>query len=137
MKILPLAKQFIKFGIVGISNTLISLSIYYIFVFISLKLYLVGNTVGFVVSVLNSYYWNNKYVFKAKERDHIKAIGKTYLSYTITFLLSTVLLFIMIELLGIQETIAPIINLSITVPLNFLLNKYWVFIEKQGENNEG
>lgn len=62
------ALQFIKFGIIGVSNTLIGLGIYYIFIFINSGLYLVGNTVGFLVSVINAYYWNNKYVFNKKEQ---------------------------------------------------------------------
>jgi putative flippase GtrA len=126
-KLLDLTKQFTKFGIVGVSNTLISLFIYYMFVFINKDLYLVGNSVGFVVSVLNSYYWNNRFVFKSESRNHIKALSKTYLSYGITFALGTVLLIIIVQVLMIRETIAPLFILTITVPLNFVLNKFWAF----------
>jgi len=122
-----LTKQFIKFGLVGVSNTAISLAIYYIFVFINPNLYIVGNSVGFVVSVLNSYYWNNKYVFQKSEQGHFRTILKTFLAYSSTFALSTILLLILVEILGISRYIAPIINLIITVPLNFLINKFWVF----------
>lgn len=135
-RILPLAKQFIQFGIVGISNTLISLSIYYLFILINMNWYLIGNTVGFVVSVANSYYWNNKYVFKAAKRNHMKALFRTYMSYGVTFLLGTILLFVMVQFLGILETIAPIINLLITVPANFVLHQFWVFsVNNNIENN--
>jgi len=126
-KLVDLTKQFTKFGIVGVSNTLLSLSIYYIFVFINKDLYLVGNSVGFVVSVLNSYYWNNRFVFKSENRNHIKALSKTFLSYGITFVLGTVLLIIMVQVLMIPEIIAPLFILIITVPLNFVLNKFWAF----------
>lgn len=121
------AEQFVKFGIVGISNTLISLLIYYIFIFINMDLYIIGSIVGFFVSVLNSYYWNNRYVFKAEERNHVKTIFKTYVSYGISAVLSIVLLVFLVEVCNISEIIAPIINLAITVPLNFLMNKYWAF----------
>ncbi len=59
--------QFMKFGIVGLSNTAISLGIYYLFIWINRNLYLIGNAVGFIVSVLNSYFWNSKFVFKKKD----------------------------------------------------------------------
>ena len=123
--------QFIKFGIVGVSNTLISLAIYYVLVLINCN-YIVANTIGFIISVLNAYYWNNKYVFDSKEkvvtkRDTIKQLIKVYMSYGITFLLSTVLLYIMVDCLDISEYLAPIINLCVTVPLNFVLNKLWAF----------
>jgi len=32
-----------------------------------------------------------------------------------------------VEIAGIPETLAPILNLCITIPLNFLVNKYWTF----------
>ena len=120
-------KQFIKFGIVGVSNTAISLAVYYVFVFISQDLYIVGNTIGFVVSVLNAYYWNNKFVFNKTEKGNTKLLIKTFTSYGGTFLLGTALLFVMVNYVGISEKIAPMINLFITVPLNFLLNKFWTF----------
>lgn len=119
-------KQFIKFGLVGISNTLISLGTYYLLYFLGVN-YLISNTVGFVVSVLNSYYWNNKYVFKKTQKGHLKPLIKTFLSYGSTFLLSTVLLFIMVQYFGVSEIIAPIVTLVITIPLNFLMNKFWAF----------
>lgn len=109
------------------SNTAIGLIIYYIFVFINPALYLEGNTVGFIVSVLNSYYWNNKYVFKDENRNHFRAIVKLYMSYGVSFVICTLLLIIMVKVLMIPEEIAPFPNLIISVPLNFVLNKYWAF----------
>jgi putative flippase GtrA len=119
--------QFAKFGLVGVLNTAISLVIYYAFLFINPTLYILGNTVGFVVSVLNSYYWNNKYVFQKSEQGHLKTILKTFMAYGLTFVLGTILLFLMVELLGISKYIAPIINLVFTIPLNFMINKFWAF----------
>lgn len=119
-------KQFIKFGLVGVSNTFISIGTYYLLYFFEVN-YLIANTVGFIVSVLNSYYWNNKYVFKKTQEGHLKPLIKTFLSYGSTFLLSTVLLFVMVQYFGISEVIAPIITLVITIPLNFFMNKFWAF----------
>ena len=122
--------QFLKFGIVGLSNTFVSLAIYYVFLWIDQKLYLIGNVVGWVVSVANAYYWNNKYVFGDGQKGFIqmlKKLAKTYLSYGATFLLSTLFLYIEVDILGLSSVISPFINLVITIPLNFLLNKFWAF----------
>jgi len=125
--IFHLGKQFVRFGVVGLSNTAISLAIYYVFILIDKDLYLIGNVVGFFVSVLNAYYWSNKYVFQKSVKGHVKPIIKTYMSYGITFLLSTGLLFTLVEYLQVPEAIAPLIILIVTIPMNFLLNKYWSF----------
>lgn len=124
---LNFVKQFIKFGIVGVSNTAISLIIYYLFIFINKEFYILGNTVGFFVSVINAYYWNNKYVFKKSENGHAKPFIKTLVVYGTTFLLGTGFLYIMVNYWGVSEAIAPLINLLFTVPANFLLNKFWAF----------
>lgn len=118
--------QFIKFGMVGVSNTLISLLIYYALIYFNTD-YVISNTIGFVVSVLNAYYWNNKYVFNKSDGGNLKPLIKTFASYGATFILSTILLIIMVDYLSISQILAPILNLIITIPLNFLLNKFWAF----------
>ena len=119
-------KQFIKFGLVGVSNTLISLGIYYLLYFLGAH-YLIANTVGFIISVFNAYYWNNKYVFEKTQDGHLKPFMKTFLAYGTTFLLSTVLLFVLVQCAGVSEIMAPIICLVVTTPINFFVNKFWAF----------
>jgi putative flippase GtrA len=125
---LQFCMQFIKFGIVGFSNTFISLAIYYICVFIGLH-YILSNSIAFVISVFNAYYWNSKFVFKKIETGDTNkfVIVKVFISYGLTFILTTVLLYFWVHILGISVLIAPIINLIITIPINFLLNKFWAF----------
>lgn len=122
--------QFIKFGIVGILNTVV----YYIFysglVYIKVP-YLLANIVAAIVSILNSYFWNNRYVFKM-EKDEKRSIWgtliKTFLAYAGTWLvLSNIILVFFVEIIRVSEYIAPIFVLFITVPLNFVINKFWAF----------
>lgn len=131
--------QFVKFGIVGVSNTVVS---YVINVLVLLLMkpmnvswdYFVGNVVSFLLSVLWSFYWNNKYVFTLEEgesRSIGKALLKTYVSYGFTgIILNNILSWIWVSVLGISKYIAPIINLLASVPINFFMNKLWAFKEK-------
>ena len=119
-------KEFIQFGIVGCSNTIISLVIYYGLIAININ-YIIAYSIGFIISVLNSYYWNNKYVFKNKKNNVKSKLLKSYIAYGATFLLSNGLLYLQVDILHLSELIAPLISLCITIPLNFLLNKYWTF----------
>ena len=134
--------QFIKFGIVGLSNTLLGYVIYVVTlrilrtaqVFPETDIFL-AQLVMFLLSVLWAFYWNNRMVFRAREgekRDWLPALLKTYVSYAFTSLfLSEALLALWVKVLGISAYIAPLINLLITVPLNFVLQKYWAFRGKQ------
>ena len=133
--------QVVKFGIVGLSNTVISYLIYVSALIILEKNnifptidYLIAQFLGFVLSVLWSFYWNNKYVFsqdEQSERNLLHALFKTYISYAFTGLfLSSVLSALWVEVFHISKLIAPIINLVVSVPLNFVLNKFWAFKKK-------
>lgn len=125
--------QFIKFGMVGVLNFLISTGIYYIFIFFDESLYMIGYIIGFLISVLNAYYFNHKFVFKTEVntlKEHFKALLKTYASYGFTFLLSIFLLWFFVSVCHISEEIVPFINLLVTTPLNFLFNKFWSFRKK-------
>lgn len=136
--------QFIKFGIVGLSNTIISYVIYAVslllfqrFAIFGTNAYLVSQVLAFVISVAWSFYWNNKYVFTQNEgetRSIWRALLKTYISYSFTGLfLNTLLLILWVQMLHISEFIAPIINLLVSVPLNFIINKFWAFRSKPSE----
>lgn len=130
--------QFIRFGIVGLSNTLLSYVLYLISLLLFRRLgllenadYLAAQVIAFVLSVLWSFYWNSKLVFTLEngaERSVLKALVKTFVSYSFTGLfLSSFLLFFWVRILYISEFLAPMINLIISVPLNFIINKYWAF----------
>ncbi len=121
--------QFIKFGLVGLSNTLVSWSCYYIILWIDEDLYMFGSVVGTVVSIANAFFWNDRHVFKGGARDwksKLRRLGKTYVSYGGTSLLSIGLLWVEVHL-GVNKMIAPIVNMMVTIPLNFVINKLWTF----------
>lgn len=130
--------QFVKFGVVGVSNTIISYVLYAGSLLglnsvggIGKYNYLVAQIVAFILSVLWSFYWNNKVVFilgDGQKRTLWKSLIKTYISYSFTGLfLNSILLILWVDIVGLSEFIAPIINLVISVPLNFLINKLWAF----------
>ena len=119
-------RQFVNFGIVGIANTGIYFAVYYLLLFLNMN-YIFAYSVSFTVSVLNAYYWNNRFVFKKHTNNHAKPMLKTFCAYGSTFVLSVGLLIFMVDYMYIAKTLAPIINLLITVPANFLLNKLWAF----------
>ena len=131
--------QFIKFGIVGVSNTLVSYVLNLLCLFVLDKYdvaydYVIANTVAFILSVLWSFYWNERFVFTEKHdgyrTNRLVRLLKMYLSYGFTgIILNNVLSFLWISVLGISKVIAPLINSAIGVPINYVLNKKWTFEE--------
>lgn len=132
-------KQFIKFSIVGLSNTFVSFFITYgtiflvNFVFKDIEkgnkiLVLVSSLLGFFISVLNSFYWNNKFVFKKTTKSIFKPLLKSYVCYGSIFILAYILnAFVFTRLLHLSHLYIPILQIFICTPLNFLSNKFWAF----------
>ena len=59
---------------------------------------------------------------------------KTILAYASTgIVLNSVLLWLLIDQLYISEYLAPLLILMVTVPTNFIMNKYWSFKTKKAE----
>ena len=122
--------QFIKFSLVGVSNTLVAWFCYYLFLWFDEDLYIVGSVVGGIASIANAFYWNDKFVFKSNNNDwrsKLKRLGKTYISYAGTSLFGLFILWVEVRFLGVSKVIAPPLNLIITIPLNFILNRNWTF----------
>ena len=125
--------QFIKFGLVGLSNTVISYTTYSAVVFVGVH-YVIANCISFFVGTVNSYFWNNRYVFRAEngqKRNHFKAFFKVLASYAFTgVVLNNIFSIILIEVLCVSKYLAPIYIAVISVPINFLLNKFWAMRSK-------
>ncbi len=154
--------QFVKFFFVGISNTLISEVVYVILVFLRCN-YLFASFIGFVISVLNAYYWSNRYVFVKQEdepeRVWWKVLFKTYMAYIGGFVINAVLLVFWVDIFKIHRymntaaeflqaygfeqmdaellgmLVAEAINLLLTVPINFVVNKYWTYKVTKKDSN--
>lgn len=132
--------QFVKFGIVGTSNTLIAYAVYSICVFVGIH-YIVANAIAFLVSVLNAYFWSDRYIFKKEEgetRNVKMTILRTYIAYGSTgLILGSILLTIYVDIFMISEYIAQLFVLIFTIPLNFIINKFWSFkTKKENEENK-
>lgn len=154
--------QFIKFGLVGVSNTAISYGIemlcYYVlfkntkFISILNLLALLGistdgnnvkivitTIIAFVVSVSNSYFWNNRYVFGSGKKsfsEHFKTYFKTFACYGITGLILSPIIKILLTKISVPFFIASLGALVITIPLNFVMNKFWAFKSKPTKDEE-
>lgn len=129
-KIKALVLQFFKFGLVGVSNTLLSLAASYLLMWLGVH-YFIANVVGFVVGVVNSFFWNRRFVFKqSTETNNAKMFLRLTISYGGSFFISMGLSTLLVEYAGVSQWLAPVLRLVVTVPLNFIVNKVWAFKEK-------
>lgn len=126
--------QFIKFGTVGAINTILS------YVITNMSYYLlhlheqISNVIAFIITVFISFMLNGKFVFteNKEKRNFWKSLLKVYASYSVTgIFLTAIFLYIEERKLGIPHYIATLMNMVVTIPINFILNKYWAYRERK------
>ena len=153
----PLAPfmQFIRFGLVGVTSTLISygmeMLLYYV-IFRHTEFAPLGpvfnvvisadqvrvmtvTVIAFAVSVTNSYLLNSRFTFQSEEkrtvRQHLRAYVRTVASYALTGLFLAPAIKMGLVGLNIPFYIASLASLLVTIPINFILNKFWAFRKKE------
>lgn len=123
--------RFIKFGMVGVLNTLINWGIFYFLNYIGVY-YIVSNVIGYTVATINSYLWNSKWVFNYTN-ERFKTLIKFVLLNLFGMTINTGILFILVEGFKIKKMVAVIIATFIVMIINYFINKLWIFRKKEVE----
>ena len=123
-------QRILRFLIVGTANTSLSYVIYSSVIIMGGH-YFGASVASFTVGVLNAFYWNNSVIFKnikTKTFTMSSAFIKTIIGYVSTgFIFPIMLLHIWVDILNINELIAPLFNVCIVVPTNYLFNRFWIY----------
>ncbi|MBO5369476.1 MAG: GtrA family protein [Clostridia bacterium] len=120
-------QSFIKFLFIGLSNTIILFVVYYAFLYVwGNGSYLAGQSVGYFLGVVNSYFLNSRFVFSSGKRGRA-AFVKMCVCYGITYVIQTSAMYLQVDVLGVPEAVAPVVAIIITTPINFVLNKIFAF----------
>ena len=121
--------KFVKFGLVGVLNTLINWIIFAVLNFVGVY-YIIANVIAYVIATINSYIWNSRWVFKYKGEDKKETTTKFILLNLVGIALNTMILYLLVDLIGLNKLIALVITTVIVMVINYIVNKIWVFKEK-------
>lgn len=118
-------KQFTKFGIVGVSNTAITIATYSILVYLGLY-FIIANIIGYAIGIVNSYILNSKFVFKIDKSSYrvmVKFIGVNVK----VLIINTLLLYFLVIVISWNKYYSQFATVIIGFFVNYMLNKIWVF----------
>ena len=118
-------KKFAKFGVVGILNTLITITTYMLFVYLGMN-YIIANIISYGIGVINSFYWNKSWVFKEKSNS-INLFVKFVMVNLITLSCNTLILYGLVDSLSMHSILAQIFATGVGLGINFILNNIWTF----------
>jgi putative flippase GtrA len=119
--------MYLIFGVlttlVNIGTYTISTRVFHIDVYSS-------NIIAWLVSILFAYLTNRKYVFNSKAKS-IKEISKEIFSFYIcrvaTFLVDMMIMYLMIDIMEIDDLISKIVVNVVVVVLNYIFSKLIIF----------
>ncbi|PFB61279.1 GtrA family protein [Bacillus cereus] len=126
-------EKLLKFGLVGIFNTLITIISFWILLRFGMN-YLVANTIAYLIGVANSYYWNKNWVFKPNNKG-TSMFFKFLTVNLIVLAFNTLCLFILVDKLALNALIAQIFAIGVGMVINFVLNKIWTFNQTENATN--
>ncbi|MFX1391930.1 MAG: GtrA family protein [Promethearchaeota archaeon] len=123
--------QGIRFGIVGGIGTFVNLSILYVLTDIYGILYLISETVAFIVAVIHNYIWNKIYTFDEEIKEKVVGKGiKFTIICIIALCVNLLVLFILVEYFKIFYLLAEIGAICVAFFVNFFGNRFWTFRHK-------
>ena len=124
------AKEFVRFGFVGVIATAIHYGIYYLLEqIINVN---IAYTIGYVVSWFVNLYLTAHFTFKS-QLSVKKGVGFAF-SHLVNYLLHMIFLNIFLAV-GLSEEMAPLFVFAIVIPINFLLVRF-VFKSKAFQKQE-
>lgn len=123
----PIAKEFIKFCFVGVTNLAVDILVYWFLTRAVDLYYFYAAVLSFVVAVTWSFLINRRWTFRHQGSD----LGGQYIKFFVANLISMAinlsLFYLFVDYLNVYDLLAKALVAIIVVFFNFSLNKFWTF----------
>jgi putative flippase GtrA len=122
----PIVRQLAKYGLVGVSNSLIGFAIYAACVKLGVQ-YLLASTLAYTVGSLNGYLLNRHWTFRAGHVSHATSATRYFAVQLLALLGNLALLYLFVHALGVEKIIAQAIVVVIIYVATFVAHRIWSF----------
>jgi putative flippase GtrA len=119
--------QLIKFCAVGGSGYVVNLCVFALCVEVIGLHHLVGATAAFVVAVMNNFWWNRHWTFRAGQGHAGFQAARFFIVSVAAFLFAASVLELLVSVAELPELPSQAIAIVAATPLNFIGNKMWGF----------
>jgi putative flippase GtrA len=113
--------QFFRFIIIGFINTGHYYAFYLFFIHLVQLNYLPAHIFAFLISMIGSFFLNCYITYRTKPT--IRKFLQFPLTYAVNITVSTVAIYLLVDLMNLNENISPLIAQGITIPITFLVSK--------------
>lgn len=122
----PLVAQFVKFGLVGVSNTLLTFSVYTLLLKAFGVWYVAASAIGFAVGAVNGFLWNRAWTFRGHVGDALTPV-RWFVVQTFGLLVNSGLVYLFVDGVGLGELIGQAMTIAIVTVMTFFANRSWTF----------
>jgi putative flippase GtrA len=123
---MPLVVQFVKFGIIGVSNTLIFFLVYTLLLKVFGVWYVAASGIGFAVGAINGFLWNRAWTFRGHVGDALTPV-RWFVVQTSGLLVNLGLVYLFVDGAGFGELTGQAATIVIVTLLTFSANRAWTF----------
>jgi putative flippase GtrA len=127
-------RQFLKFGVVGASGTIVNFIIYHALLHVDVALWL-AYAVGFIVGGVNNYWWNRHWTFRSQGHPW-RELGQFITVSAVALAISEAVLIAvenrLPQTLAHRNTVGWLAATFVGMGWNFFVNKYWTFRHAHG-----
>jgi putative flippase GtrA len=118
--------QFLKFGIVGVSNTLIAFAVYTILLKVFGVWYVAASGIGFAVGAVNGFLLNRRWTFREHVGDALTPV-RWGIVQSCGLVCNLGLVYLFVDGLGFDKLVGQIPATAIVTVLTFIANRAWTF----------
>jgi putative flippase GtrA len=118
--------QFVKFGIVGVSNTVLAFGIYTLLLKGFGVWYLAASAIGFVLGAVNGFLLNRRWTFAGHVGDSLTPV-RWGVVQGCGLALNEGLLFLFVDGAGVEKLLGQACATAIVTVITFLVNRAWTF----------
>lgn len=123
---MPLVLQLLKFGTVGVSNTLISFAVYTALLKGAGLWYVAASGIGFAVGAVNGFLWNRAWTFRGHVGDALTPV-RWFVVQTGGLALNLGLVYLFVDGAGLDKLLAQAVTIGIVTLSTFFANRAWTF----------
>jgi putative flippase GtrA len=122
----PVIVQFVKFGIVGVSNTVLAFAIYTVLLKVFGVWYLGASAIGFVVGAVNGFLLNRRWTFAGHVGDSLTPV-RWGVVQGCGLALNEGLLYLFVDGANVEKLLGQALATVVVTVLTFFVNRAWTF----------
>jgi putative flippase GtrA len=118
--------QFLKFGLVGVSNTLIAFAVYTLLLKGFGVWYIAASAIGFAVGAVNGFLLNRRWTFRGHVGDAFTPVRWAVVQ-SCGLGLNLALLYVFVHDAAVDKLLAQAFATGVVTVLTFIANRAWTF----------